>query len=289
MLLEGQDDRETRFKAMLQYLILREACEFDDRLSVDSGAGVGGGSEVQKKEESAEKILREMKLKFYDLFVEDDFPGNPYSILQEALKCNDNSKTKSNEDIFFILESMLCFKEQVPLLCIDNNKEFKDKIIDLISHRKAIDRTEQNNKKIFQSPKIENLIMTCDLASESGNSLISDIDKAYKFSNLASIQDDSLVKIRDEFLSESNNECCKIPENSIAIHAHINTATSLSLGFLNLTGKIITKALGDLSGGLFQRDNEDKTQGDNASPSKSVRGEKILGIVNSLYLSQGYI
>jgi len=50
MLLEGQDDRETRFKAMLQYLILREACEFDDKfLGDDLGAGVKDGSQLQKK------------------------------------------------------------------------------------------------------------------------------------------------------------------------------------------------------------------------------------------------
>ena len=32
MLSEGQEDREKRFKAMLQYLILRKVFEFDDRL-----------------------------------------------------------------------------------------------------------------------------------------------------------------------------------------------------------------------------------------------------------------
>ena len=105
---------------------------------------------------------------------------------------------------------------------------------------------------------------------------------------MASITNNALVEIRNNFLSESDNECCKIEENSIAIHAHLKTATALSLGFLNLTGKIITKALGDLSGGLFQTNKEDQLQGDGASPSESVRGGKISGIVNSLN-SVGYV
>jgi hypothetical protein len=82
MLLEDEDNRQKRFKAMLQYLILREACEFDDRFPTGvSGAGDGDGVEVQSnkdefKTESAKKILSAMESKFLDFFVDDDLVEN---------------------------------------------------------------------------------------------------------------------------------------------------------------------------------------------------------------------
>ena len=73
MLLEKEDkslvtldEREARFKAMLQYLILREACDFESNVN-DTDE-----KKAQYENLSAKKILKEMELKFYDLFVKDD-------------------------------------------------------------------------------------------------------------------------------------------------------------------------------------------------------------------------
>ena len=114
--------------------------------------------------------------------------------------------------------------------------------------------------------------MTCDLASESGNSLISDIDKAFKSNNLASINDNNLCKINSQ--EESFN----------TIQAHIKTVTALSFGFLNLTGKFIAKTLG--------LETDSKSEGENSpvTPNKSVRGSKISEILESLNTdTHGYI
>ncbi len=276
--LGALDERETRFKAMLQYLILREACEFNDKFPRDaSGAGVKDGLETQGnadedkfKIESAEKILREMELKFFNLFVEDDLVEN--YLLHKVL---------DQESVY---DKRCNFKKQI-------QQHISDKIIVInsIDPADTTDTARQLNKEILKrivrSPIIENSIMTCDLSIKSKESyLISDINNVFNSSNLASNQDNSLVKIRDEFLSEPENECCKISESSIAIHAHLKTATALGFGFLNLTGKIITKALGDLSGGLFQTDTngKGKIQVDNTSPSESVRGERITKILTQM-------
>ena len=265
MPLEKEEDRKKRFKAMLQYLILREACEFEGNNPVSDKVE----EEAQYASESAKKILKEMELKFYDLFVKDDlvedylFFDAPYK--KDAINQKDRFKNLIQQKI-----------------------SDKITVINSIDQADTADTASQHNKKLLEkivrSPIIENSIMTCCLSTESKESyLISNIDEVFQSRNLANINSKSLVQIRDEFLYERENECCKISENSIAIQAHLKTATALSLGFLNLTGKIITKALGDLSGGLFQIDK------DSASPSKSVRGERIIKILNSLNPTQDYI
>ena len=77
MFFENEDNRQKRVKAMLQYLILREACKFDNNFPIGGlGAedGVGDGVEVQSNKDelktaSAKKILSEMESKFFDFFV----------------------------------------------------------------------------------------------------------------------------------------------------------------------------------------------------------------------------
>ncbi len=105
--------------------------------------------------------------------------------------------------------------------------------------------------------------------------LIENIGKIFALNNSDS-PNQNLITNTNLYLINKEHGFCQISENSIAIQAQLNTATSLSLGFLNLTGKIIAKALGDLSGVLLSI--SEKT----ASPSESVRGEKISKILASL-------
>ena len=57
MPLEKEEDRKKRFKAMLQYLILREACEFEGDNPVNEFAE----EKAVHASESAKKILKEME------------------------------------------------------------------------------------------------------------------------------------------------------------------------------------------------------------------------------------
>ena len=277
MLLEKEEDRKKRFKAMLQYLILREACEFKSNVT-DLVTDAANGVDEKKAtyaSESAEKILKEMELKFYDLFVKDD-----------------------------LVEDYLFFDVPGKEEAYNKKHDFKTQIQTQISDKITVINSAdaQNHKRflkeIVRSPIIENSIMTCDLSIKFKESyLISDIDDVFQLSNLDIAKDRSLHSIfeillpkseDDElFKIEENSIAIHVKENSIAIHAHLNTATALSLGFLNLTGKIITKALGDLSGVLSSKDMNSVE-----SPSESVRGKKISEILNSLpnaYTTQEYV
>jgi hypothetical protein len=89
MLFEDEGSREVRFKAMLQYLILREACEFDDEFLIvdNTGAGVKDNTHMKTKKdkfksESAKKILSAMESKFLDFFVDDDLVENLFSLTE---------------------------------------------------------------------------------------------------------------------------------------------------------------------------------------------------------------
>ena len=255
MLSEGLEDRGKRFKAMLQYLILREACDFE----CDNAVNEVGEKKAQHASESAEKILSAMESKFFDLFVEDDLVDN-FLLNKDADK--GNIKSKRDE-----------FKTKI-------QEQISNKITVINSANKDTQIYKESLEKIVRSPKIENLIMTCSMEKEFLQSyLFSDIDDVFQLSNLDIAQDTSLHSILEILLPKSeddelfkieeNSIAIHVKENSIAIHAHINTATSLSLGFLNLTGKIITKALG--------------------IPSESVSEGKILRIVNSLNYSEDYV
>ncbi len=238
------DECEARFKAMLQYLILRKACEFEGNNPVSDKVE----EEAQYASESAKKILKEMELKFYDLFVKDDlvedylFFGTPGK--EDAFNQKDRFKNLIQQKI----------SDKITVI---NSADTTDPANNASQHNKKL------LKKIVQSPIIENSIMTCCLSTQSKESyLISDIDNVFQSRDLANITGNSLVYINIDFLSEADNECCKIEENSIAIQAHIKTVTALSLGYLELTGKLIAKALG--------------------IPSESVSEGKILRIVKSL-------
>lgn len=277
MLSEGQKDREKRFKAMLQYLILREACEFKSCNEVADKVE----EEARYASESAEKILSAMESKFFDLFVEDDLVEN-YLFFEVPGKQKAHNKKHD-------------FKNLI-------QQQISDKIIVINSADKDNSNYKESLKKIVQSPIIENSIMTQDFIddsksgnfttnSDSGNiNLIENIGKIFALSN-SNPNDQKLITKTNLYLIEKENDFCQISENSIAIQAHLNTATSLSLGFLNLTGKIITKALGDLSGGLFQTDTngKGKIQVDNTSPSESVRGERITKILDLLSPSKSVL
>ena len=147
MLLEKEEDREKRFKAMLKYLILREACESEGNNPVNELAE----KKAVHASESAEKILKEMELKFYDLFVKDDLvedylffdaPGK-----KDAFDQKDRFKNLIQQQI----------SDKITVI----------KAIDLENAADTADTASQQNKKllkkIVQSPKIENSIMTCDL------------------------------------------------------------------------------------------------------------------------------
>ncbi len=128
------DEREARFKAMLQYLILREACEFDDKFPRDdSGAGDALEASRKKQEDefkkkSAEKILREMELKFYDLFVEDDLVED-YLFLDAPCK-TDAINQKSQ------------FKTQIQDQILEKIK--------FINSTDTADKASQQNKKLLK-------------------------------------------------------------------------------------------------------------------------------------------
>jgi hypothetical protein len=96
------------------------------------------------------------------------------------------------------------------------------------------------------------------------------------------MDENSLVKIRQEFLSEPDNECCKIGETFTAIHANIATITAIGWGLINLTGKIINKSLG--------LEQDSKTGGENSpgTPNKSVHGGGITKILDSIN-TQAYV
>ena len=274
------DEREKRFKAMLQYLILREACDFESNVNDTEE------KKAQYAKESAEKILTKMELKFYDLFVKDDLVEN-YLFLDVPCKTD----AFNQKDIF----KKLIQQKISDKITVINSTDTADPSDTANTADKASQQNKKLLEKIVRSPKIENLIMVCDLPSDPKNTyltelsnsknsyLISDIDNVFNSSNLASITDNALVKIRDIFLSEADNECCKIEENSIAIHAHLKTATAFSLGFLNLTGKLIAKTLG------LETDSKSEVENSPVTPSKSVRGEIITKILNSLKPTQGYV
>lgn len=284
MLFENEDNRQKRVKAMLQYLILREACEFYDRFprGDDNKAEVEDVSKAQNKEkfktESAEKILSAMESKFYDFFVDDD--------LVENLFLHDNSEKGKIGSKRGEIEKKI--KTQI---------EYNIEKIQLLSATDAEATLIKNDlKKIFQSPIIENLIMTCDLANElndtyltatddSPNSfLIPDIDNVFNSSNFKTdINDNFLTKIRDDFLSKRENECCKIEETFTAIHANIATITAIGCGIINLTGKIINKSLG------LEQDSKTGVENSAEAPSESVRGDRITQILTSLPISHGYV
>ena len=271
------DEREKRFKAMLQYLILREACEFKSDNAVTDKVE----EEAQYASESAKKILKEMELKFYDFFVEDDLVEDYlfFGTLDKVGAFNQKDRFKK------LIQQKISDK-----ITVINSTDTADTADTASQHNKKL------LKKIVQSPIIENLIMTCDLVivpsdtalsalyNTENSYLISDIDKVFQSINLTSITDNALVKIRDEFLAERENECCKISENSIAIQAHLNTVTALSLGFLNLTGKFIAKTLG------LETDSKSEVENSSVTPNKSVRGSKISEILESLNTdTHGYI
>ena len=277
MLLEKEEDRKKRFKAMLQYLILREACEFKSNVTdlvTDVATDAANGVDEKKAtyaSESAEKILKEMELKFYDLFVKDD-----------------------------LVEDYLFFDVPGKEEAYNKKHDFKTQIQTQISDKITVINSAdaQNHKRflkeIVRSPIIENSIMTCDLSIKFKESyLISDIDDVFQLSNLDIAKDRSLHSIFEILLPKSeDDELFKIEENSIAIHvkensiaiqAHLKTATALSLGFLNLTGKLIAKTLG------LETDSKSEVENSSVTPGESVRGGKISGIVNSLNSSFGYV
>jgi hypothetical protein len=288
MLLEGEENRKKRFKAMLQYLILREACEFKSNVTdlatdasthatTDAATDAANGVDEKKAtyaKESAEKILREMELKFYDLFVKDD-----------------------------LVEDYLFFEVPGKHKAYNKKHDFKTQIQTQISDKitviKAIDTADtgevrKHNKelleKIVRSSIIENSIMTQDFIDDSktensktyfdlnNTNLIENIGNIFKLNNFH--KSNQKLTNTNLYLIEAENDFCQISGNSIAIQAHLKTATSLSLGFLNLTGKIITKALG------LETDSKSEGEHSPVTPSKSVRGGRISAIVNSLNSSK---
>lgn len=272
MFSEGLEDRGKRFKAMLQYLILREACEFEgDNAVKEVGEkkaenaieppNEANEKKAQYAKKSAEKILKEMELKFYDFFVEDDLVEN-YLFLEVPHKFDAHNQKDE-------------FKNKI-------QQQILDKITFINSANKDTQVYKESLEKIVQSPIIENSIMTWDSKSENfatnsdsnNTNLIENIGKIFALNNFNS-PNQKLITNTNLYLASEENGFCQISENSIAIHAHLKTATALSWGFLNLTGKIITKALGGLSSGSSPIDQN------SASPSESVRGKKISEILDS--------